>query len=40
MEKLPRITASEAIKALKRAGFFLLDKVEAIKFLKIEMVKE
>jgi predicted RNA binding protein YcfA (HicA-like mRNA interferase family) len=34
MEKLPRITASEAIKALKRAGFFLARQSGSHKIFK------
>ncbi|MFH0796153.1 MAG: hypothetical protein V2A65_03745 [Candidatus Omnitrophota bacterium] len=39
-EKLPRIKASEIIRALEKTGFFFPAKVEATKYIRTGKVKE
>jgi len=38
--RLPRVTASEVIKALKKLALFLQGRVEVTKFIKTEKEKE
>ena len=38
--KIPRIKATDAIRALEKAGFLLVRQVEAIRFIRIKRGKE